>query len=164
MVNEYPIIWQSAVAGLSAIIVATLYSLGGRAFDGGKKGYKWLRRYLASFILCLSFCLLALWRGNFSFWFLLIFPLFVGIFSLGYGSDVLWIKLLKRSIIAVASVAVGVALMFILGGRAGLALIPHAGLAAWSVYMGVKNPFPAAAEEFIISMLLSGPIYFYLFI
>ena len=122
--------------------------------DGGRSG-KWRRRFLASFILALTVNLLCVFRGIWHWGFLLIFPLLSVSFHLGYGADETWMKIIRRSIYALGVLASGAIFVLIFGKSAVWIFLPHAGIGAWSIYMGVKNPLEAAVEEFLICMMLN---------
>ena len=155
--DEYLIVWQATSAGLALVAASCLYSLGGRSG-------KWKRRFVASFVLASAITGIALWRGIFDWWFLLTYPILSIGFLLGYGADSTGIKILKRTIYAVTVISAGLVFCFVLGGKTWLVLIPHAGIGLWSVFMGVKNPIAAAAEEFFICMILNIGLMMYLFI
>lgn len=91
------------------------------------------------------------------------YPILCGGFSLGYGADRFWTKLAKRAIYASAVVMAGLLLCFLVDNKAWAVFIPHVGVAAWSIYFGVKNPIEAAAEEFFICMLLNLGLMMYPF-
>ena len=153
--NEYATTYQSFFAGLGLVVSSLLYSLGGRR-------YKFLRRFIASFILTTTVISLCLIRGCFSFWHLLIYPILALGFSLGYGADSVSLKIFKRLYCALAVLMAGLVMAFTLNGWG--VFIPHAGIAMWSVWMGVKNPIPAASEEFFICMMLNLGLVMYPFL
>lgn len=155
--NEYTIGWQASISGLGAVIGATLYWIGGR-------NNKAIRRILGSFILALTVNGICLWREIWSPFFLIVFPLLFAGFSLGYGADGTFHKITKRTSYALACCMSGLVFCFVLGGNTWFVLIPHIGIALWSIYLGVKNPISAAAEEFFICMLLNIGLIMYPFI
>lgn len=124
-----------------------LYMVGGRA-------RKWIRRFVGALFCAGAVVVEAVLAGVFSPWMLLDYPMTIGSFSLGYGSDVLKTKIAKRSIVALTSVLSGVLLCVILGEKAWLLLPLHAVIATGSIYLGVVNPIQAAAEEFFVCALL----------
>ena len=153
--NEYLTIYQ-ATAGLIGLVVASLlYALGGR--EG-----KWQRRYLASFVLTLTVIGLTLWKNTFSFWYLLIFPILLGGFSLGYGAEATWWKIIRRLVYALAVCSAGLVFCFVLNNW--WLFIPHIGIGLFSIYLGVKNPIESAAEEILICTLLNLILIFYPFL
>ena len=157
MNEEYLIVWQAAISGLGLIIGSTLYSLGGRSG-------KYLRRFLASFVLAATVNGVCVWREIWQPLMLIVFPILILGFSLGYGADKLGVKILKRSIVVAAIMCSGILMAYILGGNAWWVLLPHAGLAIWSVFMGVRNPILAAGEEFFVCMLLTTGLMMYPFV
>lgn len=153
--NEYITLYQITGGGLALVLASFLYSAGGRSG-------KWKRRFIASLVLATTVNVLCFLRGIWHPAMLAVYFPLVGGFSLGYGDKAFgflstnWIhKSIKRAICATAVVMSGVLLAFLIGGNAWWLLIPHLGIALWSVYLGVKNPVEAAVEEFIICMALN---------
>ena len=146
--NEYTLIYQfmGALAGL--FLASFLYSLGGRSG-------KWKRRVLASFVLAMTVNVISAIRGMWSPWFLIIFPTLFGGFSVGYGADFLADKLIKRTFYALAVIFSGLVLAFVIGGNAWWVLVFHGLVGASSIYLGVKNPLPAAIEEILVCLVLN---------
>lgn len=157
MTNEPIMIWQFLIAMLGLTIGSTLYSL------GGYKGKFW-RRFVGSFILAVTFNGLCLWRGLWSPWLLISWPLLIGAFVLPYGADTTFPKLVKRVSIVLAVLLSGLAFCLIYGHNAWGVFILHAGISIWSVYLGVKNPLFARAEEGFICVLLCLALMMYPFI
>ena len=155
--NEYTLIWQITGSSLGLILACMFYSLGGR--DG-----KWKRRIIASLILALTVNVVCLINGIWKPLMLAIWPILITSFSLGYGSDELHIKIMKRAYCALATVMAGLLMAFILGGNAWLVLISHAIVGLVSVYLGTKNPLPAAIEEFMICLVLNAFLITYPFV
>ena len=153
--TEIATVYQSFGAGIGLVVASLLYSLGGRSG-------KWKRRFIASFILTTTVISLCLIRGCFSYWHLLIYPILALGFSLGYGADDILLKVFKRFYCALAVLMAGLVMAFTLNGWG--VFIPHAGIAMWSVWMGVKNPIPAASEEFFICMMLNLGLVMYPFL
>ena len=146
--SEYIILYQATGALLGVVLASFLYSLGGRAG-------KWKRRFVASFVLAATVNVLCVLRGVWQPLMLAIWPILIGGFSLGYGADVLWLKVVRRLIYASAVLMAGVLMAFILGGNAWWVLIPHIGVGLFSVFLGVKNILPAALEEIMVCVLLN---------
>ena len=146
--NEYATTWQAFGAMIGISIGSLLYSLGGRSG-------KWKRRFIGSFVLASTFNILCLLRGLWNPWLPITYPIIIGTFCLGYGADSLMPKIIKRTLVVLAMVMSGVLFCILNGGNAWLVLIPHLGIGLWSVYLGVKNPLKAAAEETFICVLLS---------
>ena len=158
--NEYTIGWQASISGLGAVAGATLYWIGGR-------NNKIIRRLLGALVLSLTLNGICLWRGMWNPFFLIPFPLLFGGFSLGYGDKGVtksYHKVIKRTSYALACCVSGLVFCFVLGGNAWLVLVPHVGIALWSVFLGFKNPIDAAAEEFFICMILNIGLMMYPFI
>lgn len=154
--DESIVIWQFAVAVMGLAIGSIAYSI------GGYKG-KWKRRFVGSFIISSTFVGVCAWRELWSPWLLLSYPMLIGTFCLPYGADTLFPKIIKRSTLVLASLAIGIGFCVLHGGNSWWVLIPHGGIAMWSVYLGVKNPIHARAEEGFICLLLCMAILMYPF-
>ena len=87
--NEYQIVWTSAFSGLGIVISALLYSLGGRED-------KYLRRWVASFVIATTANITAFLLSRWSPWLLTIFPAIALGYHLGYGSEDFFTRLFKR--------------------------------------------------------------------
>lgn len=152
--------WIGTIAFIGAIINAVgcfCYMLGGR--DG-----KWKRRFIGSL-----FCATAVWvesllMGTFNYWQLFVYPLLMACFCLGYGSTVPLTKIIKRTIVVLCSLVSGLLMCLTIGGVAWLILPLQAMIATGSVWLGVKNPIQAAAEEFFVCLLLTECLLMYPFI
>ena len=155
--NEYTIIWICTGAGIGLVLASMLYALGGRK-------YKAIRRFGASAVLTATVALSALGMGRFTWWLLLIYPFLTAGFCLGYGGDTLPEKIQRRVVYYTAVVFSGVIVCFIMQGNSWWVLPVHLFLGMGSVYLGVKNPIHAAAEEFFICMLLNLGLLMYVFI
>jgi hypothetical protein len=137
-----------AIGSLVMVVGCIFYMLGGRS-------NKWLRRFIGSLICATAVWLTAYILGVFQWVMLWTYPLTILRFSLGYCPDnPTWQRVLKRSIIAVSVAANGLIFCFALGGTAWLILPLQVFIALGSVWLGVKNPMPAAAEEFFVCLLL----------
>lgn len=155
--NEY-IIGYQAIGGLAGVVATCLlYMLGGRSG-------KWLRRYVASFILAVTVNVLCAIRGFWSPWLLTIYPCLITGFSLGYGGEDTASKVFRRLIYALGVLMAGLIMVFVLGPKAWWVFIPHAGVGAFSIYLGVKNPIAAAAEEVFVCLVLTSFLTAYPFI
>lgn len=145
--SEYAIGYAAAgsIAGLAATCL--FYMLGGRSG-------KWRRRYVASLIQAVNSNVCAAVMGVWSPWLLAIYPLAIAQTSLGYGADSGGGKVLRRALCALASLTIGVLFSWLYGGLAWLVFVANVGVAAWSVWLGVKNPLYAAAEEVFVCALL----------
>lgn len=149
MSEFYPIY---VIAGEMVIILIAciFYAFGGREGQG-----KWKRRFIGSLI-----CSTALWAGlllmgKFDVYSLLTYPLLACGFSLGYGSDFIPTKILKRSLIVLWTCLTGLLMCWILGGKAWLILPFQAFIGCGSIWLGVKNPVQASSEEFFVCLLLT---------
>src|SRR3990167_9148154 len=131
--SEYIILYQATGALLGVILASFLYSLGGRSG-------KWKRRFVASFVLAATVNVLCVLRGVWQPLMLAVWPILIGGFSLGYGADVLWLKVVRRLVYALAVLMAGVLMAFILGGNAWWVLMPYIVVGLFSVFLGVKNP------------------------
>ena len=130
--------------------------------EGGRSN-KIIRRLGAAAVLALTVNLLTVFLKNWSPWFLLCLPALFGGFSMGYGADKGYVKLIRRAIYAFCICLTGLIFCIVLGGKAWLILPVHVGVAAWSIWLGVKNPIPAAAEEVFICALLNFGLVMYPF-
>lgn len=146
--NEFTTLYQATLALVGLTLACLLYSLGGRSG-------KWQRRFVASFILASTVNGLCAWRGIWSPYMLTIYPALIAGFSMGYGSDIGYIKFVRRLFCALAICGSGLILCLILGGNAWMILPLHVGVAIWTIWIGIKNPLPAAAEEVFICALLN---------
>ena len=155
--NEYTILWTAFGSMIGLSLACLLYALGGR--DG-----KWKRRFIASLILSATVNLAALVMGRFSFWLLLTFPALIAGLSMGYGADTLIGKLIRRLIYAISVIASGLIFCFTFGGWAWWVLPVHTGVGLFSIYLGVRNPVYAAAEEIFVCALLNIGLCIYPFI
>lgn len=141
--------YQITGCGLGLVLSSFLYSWGGRAG-------KWKRRFIASFVLAATVNVACVLRGIWSPWMIAVWPLLSLAYSLGYGAEDTWYKIVRRSIYASAVLMSGLLMAVLIGGNAWWVFIPHGVCGGLSVYLGaVKNILPAATEEFIISMTLN---------
>jgi len=155
--SEMVTVYQSSVAMLCLTLACFFYAWGGRSG-------KWKRRFVGSFVLACGLNLLFAWRGIWSPWFLATYPLLAIGFSIGYGADSLDKKLIRRLIYAFGILSSGLLVAWVLGGNAWFVLIPHVGVGLWSIWLGIKNPIEAAAEETFICALLNICLLMYPFI
>lgn len=134
---------------------------------GGIKG-KWKRRYISSFLVVVSISAGSLILSRFNYWLLLVFPLAIGTHSLGYGvnegENQTLRKVLKRSLVVLASLTVSAVLVLTFGKPAVFLLPVDMIVGITSIYLGVRNPTQASAEEFQICLMLWLPKIFYLYI
>lgn len=143
--------WTGTVAFIGLLITAVgcfFYMLGGRS-------NKWLRRFIGSLICSTAIWVEALLMGVFDWWQLLTYPLLAIVFSLGYGSDIPLTKIIKRFIVVLGSMSVGILLWLTIGGASWMILPLQFMIALGSIWLGVKNPVQAAAEEFFVCLLLT---------
>ena len=143
--------WLGTIPLFGTILIALgcwFYMLGGR--DG-----KWKRRFIGSLICATAIWLESLLLGVFQWVQLSVYPLLAICFSLGYGADVPIIKVLKRSIVVLCSLLTGIMFCLTIGHSAWLILPIQVVVAAVSIWLGVKNPIPAAAEEFFVCLFLT---------
>ena len=135
-----------------------LYSLGGR--DEFPKSF---RRFGGSFVLSLSLWIAYFLMGLWNWWLLLLYPLTVSVFVLGYGSNILLQKIFKRSYIVIASLISSVGICVLYGESTWFILPAEVIVAGVTVYLGVKNPIQAASEEFFVCAFLWMPKLMYPF-
>lgn len=121
---------------------------------GGRSG-KWKRRFIGSLIAASAIWIESLILGVFNFLHLLAYPILITVFSLGYGAEIPLEKIIKRLIVVIGSLGVGILMCLTLGGNAWWILPIQVLIAIGSVILGVKNPIPAAAEEFFVCFLLT---------
>lgn len=121
---------------------------------GGRSG-KFKRRFIGSLICASAIWLTSLFLGVFSPLQLLAYPILILAFSLGYGASIPLKKAIKRTIVVLCSLLVGVLLAYTIGGKAWLILPLQGVIAAGSIWLGVKNPIHAAPEEFFVCLLLT---------
>src|SRR3990167_479856 len=160
MNEELLMTYQAGVAGICLVIASTLYSLGGRSEGPGK----WMRRYVSSFVTAATMNFICLWREIWSPWLLIIYLILVAGYSLGYGAENTFQKIKRRALMSAAVCTAGLVCVFVIDGNAWKVLIPHLGVAVWSIYYGVWNPTKAANEEFNVAMLLNLGLISYPFI
>lgn len=144
---------------LLILIGAALYQLGGR--HG-----KWKRRYAGSFCLASSIWLVSALLGRFSLWYLLVYPLTVATFTLGYGADVEWKKWARRLTVVGASLVSSILILIVIGFPSGSGWVVGIELliASTTAILGVKNPIDAAPEEYFVCLFLWSPKLMYLFL
>ncbi len=158
--NEYTTVWQGFLAMIGLSCACLLYSLGGRS-------RKWKRRFVGSFILACTVNGLLFWRG---LWFplaLTVYPALACGFSMGYGTNGSvggYLKFTRRFIYAIGVLLAGLILVLHFGGNGWILFVAHAGVGLWSIWLGMKNPIEAAAEEIFICALLCIGLVMYPFI
>lgn len=142
------------IAGFSAVLAATLYTIGGR--DNTPKA---IRRFgspicvLGGIISILSITS-RLTLENAAYAILASIALCIG-YCMGYGGDKIWTKIKKRLAIALVYI---VAFLFVSKifpynqPKFIATLIMHSAMCLSTVYLGVKNPLNAASEEFHIGL------------
>ena len=132
-----------AVSLLIVVICALTYAWGGMEF-------KWLRRFLAPSLAAGFLALI-----NKEPMQLIKAPLLGIASSLGYGADVVWLKVIKRAYVGL-TFGLGAAITDIIRKRwvvAGFTCVLI--LSAFIIY-GVINPVPARAEETLLGFLIYG--------
>ena len=144
--SELTLQWIQVLKLVTLGIYASLYAF------GGMHG-KWKRRWIAPFILTVGICLLSLWSGTFSWWFVGYFPLLSAALHLGYGADEFLMKLIKRSYVGLALACAAVPIAVGTGAWSLLAF--HALICVGtSVALGVFNITSSArAEETFIAVM-----------
>lgn len=154
--TEFSIGLMASLTVLGMVLSCFFYMWGGRSG-------KWKRRFIGSFILALTVNLASYAMDNWNPWFLIIWPILIIAFSKGYGGEILSEKLIRRTIYCLGVVSAALPFCIILGGQTWFILIPHAGLGAWSIYLGIKNPVHAAAEEVFVCGVLNFGLCMYPF-
>lgn len=155
--NEMATVYQYFGSLIGLVVAVFFYMWGGRT-------NKFLRRLVGSFILALTVNIVSLLRGLWDPWLLLIWPLLIGGFYLGYGGDFLGEKFIRRLSYALAVCCSGLVFCFVLGGKCWWLLIPHVGIGLWSIYMGIRSVLEASAEEGFICVILNLALISYPFI
>jgi len=156
-------IWLVSYGFLSIFIALVLYMMGGTSGFAGK----WLRRFLATFILALSANLIAVFNSVWDWPFVLMWPALIGGMSLGYGADTTWGKIVKRTIFALGTCFAGFFGYWAMGFPGfGLGiLIMQVLVGLFSVWLGVKNPYNnAPLEQGIICLLLTFTVPFWAYV
>jgi len=127
---------------------------------GGRSG-KWRRRFIGAFICATAVWVGLLLMGLFRWAALGLYPLLIAGFCLGYGADVIFTKIVKRGIVVATLCLSGVLLACLLGGNAWWVLVLQVFIGTGSIFLGVKNPLQAAAEEFFVCLLLTECLIMY---
>ena len=156
--NEHSEMWLGTIPVFGMLLIiagAWLYQAGGRSG-------KWKRRFLGSFIVSSSIWGVSYLLGNFSWWLVALYPLCIGSFVLGYGSDNTWGKIGRRATVASASLMSGILLAVVFSAWGVFPI--EVATASLTIYLGVKNPIQAAPEEFFICVLLWLPKLMYCFV
>jgi len=145
------------VSVLSLAVSCWLWMRGGRS-------NKWIRRYVAGALISTTVIGLCYVFGIYNPWLLALYATTIVGFSMGYGGDTTKEKITRRVTFVVGNLASGLLICFVLGGNAWDILPLHAFVAMGTVWLGVKNPMPAAAEEVFVCMLLNSGLIMYPFI
>lgn len=138
-----------------------LITLGSYMYMRGGRNAKWQRRFIGSFIVSSGVWVESILMGNFTWWLLALYPLCIGSFVLGYGSDDFSGKLRKRGTVVLASLMSGILLAWVFGGWAVLPI--EITIAMVTIYLGIRNPIPAATEEYFICVCMWMPKLLYVF-
>ena len=148
--DEVTLQWVNAVRLLIVGIYANLYGFGG--MNG-----KWKRRVLGSLLLTIGIMGISLWVKNFSFYYLLCFPLLWGATSIGYGvedDEPQWMKPIKRTYCGLAYACATLPVFIVTGNWLMFALHTVFCLLI-SNMLGVYNPVIARNEETLIGVIIS---------
>lgn len=78
--------------------------------------------------------------------------------------EVIYKKILRRSLYALGVMSSGLLCAFIIGHGAWIMLFVHIGVGAFSILLGTKNILPASVEEPLICVLLNLGLICYPFI
>jgi len=143
--------WLGTIPLIGLIVMA----IGSWFYMSGGRNGKWKRRFVGSLLCASAVWIESLLLSVFNFWQLLVYPFTILYFSLGYGSDVLLTKIIKRLIVVIFSLATGIIMCLTIGGSAWIILPLQVVIAAGSIWLGIKNPIPAAPEEFFVCLLLN---------
>ena len=123
---------------------------GGR--DGTSKAW---RRYGASLASSAAIWLSFILTHHWQWWLLLLYPLTIAQYCMGYGADAFWMKVFKRGYIALFSIMLGGGLAYLSGNWA--ILLIDIVLTLTTIYVGVRNPTKASPEEFLIGFVVTFP-------
>ena len=125
-----------------AVIFGILYSLGGMYGT-------WIRRFLAPAVLGIGLCF-----PSFDWRILVQMPCMMLTLCLGYGGDVLWVKILKRGVFGFLNGASS-SIYNILKDAGLLVGIQVIIMTILYIVVGAWNPFPSArAEEMFLGTVL----------
>lgn len=155
--SEYSIGYLACGSLAGLVIAAVLYMMGGR-------DNKALRRYGASAIIAATINIVAWLMGVWFAWLLLIFPLKIAEFSLGYGGDDSLTRGFKRALVVGVSLLSGLIFCVTWGGVAYWYLALQAFVGAGTIFFAFKNPIAAAAEEPLVCVLNNCVLMLYPFI
>ena len=155
--SEYTILYTAFGSLIGLAFASLCYALGGRSG-------KWKRRFVGSLILATTVGVSSAVMGKWNPRLIVIYPALAAGFSMGYGGEGALRKILRRTIYAMGILASGAIFFLTIGPHALWILIPHAGIGAWSIYLGVKNPMHAASEEVFICAILNIGLCMYPFI
>lgn len=118
---------------------------------GGISG-KWKRRIIVPILLTIGIGGFSLWQETFSYWYILCALLFWGAYSIGYGADKTWLKVVKRSYCGLAYACASLPIVIVRQTWELFAL--HIVLCLIiSIWLGVRNPLHARNEESLIGFV-----------
>lgn len=148
--SELTLQWIAFSKLIWVAVFALLYGLGGMSG-------KWKRRWVGSFWLVCGVCLYSYFMNNFSWWYLLYYPLLVASLSLGYGSRVFKVKIRKRFIYGSALAVAPIPIVIINGAWIlfGMHIVLCVGT---SILLGVWNPCMNSREEELLIGTMSGTL------
>ena len=168
--NEYWIGTILVIQILLMLVGAYLYMIGGRE-------HKWYRRFLSPVFSTASVIIGAIWFQIFNWWMLLLLPAFSLHYHLGYGTDAVPITLtryleiskfklvhglLRRGRYALIGITLPAIIMIAsLGSQVAWILPIHFAFGALTVYIGIKHPIQAPAEELLRYILITLPVILY---
>lgn len=143
MIKEKNIQIKLLIKLIVVVVFAFLYAWGGMEM-------KWLRRFLAPAILCLSaFGFSRDWR------YLLQAPFMMGALCMGYGGDALWYKIFRRGIFGLAN-GTASSVVNLLYKKWILVIFQIVLITSAFIAFGVYNPLPSArAEETILGAFIA---------
>jgi hypothetical protein len=143
MTSEKKTMLKVFLKALVVMVFAGLYAWSGMEM-------KWMRRFLAPAILCLSaFGFSRDWR------YLVQMPVMFITLCLGYGADSVWLKILKRGIFGLTNGASS-SVRNIWAKQWLLAMFQIILVTATFIAFGVFNPLPSArAEEFLLGVVIA---------
>ena len=144
----------SGFYGFIAIFISLIYSLfvmlGGREENFLKIKNRIWGRYIAPFTLCTLILVLSLLSSKFSIWFLFCYLTYFISHKIGYGTEDLWKKIIKRMLWSLMRTASALPIVLVTGQWILFLLQATVGLLI-TLCLGVMNPLKAPQEEGLIN-------------
>lgn len=161
---------QALLGVLNAVVAAYFCMLGGRSIDElkkwnlaifGDKSNRIYGRVIAPIVFVTGNILLSL-TSAWSWWYLLSYPAYLAVSTLGYGGDTTFEKIWRRALWSILFTAASLSYVFFSGNSKVIILYITQVLVGLivAVIWGVTNPTQAPREEYVIrlSNLLFVPL------